>query len=105
MKGVLQAALGADASYRFWQRNLPCLFPFRSCVIDGILIVLGPREGVVGIPEDSVLGVILLEGFGNVTSDKKIFVLFGEVSFSHGSPFTLIFSMNPFLVPVSYECA
>ena len=105
MRGLLLVALGAGASYRFWRRSRPCLFPFRSCVVDGILIVLGAGEGVVGVPEDSVLGVILLEGFGHVASDEEILVLFGEVGFGHGSAFSLIFAMDSFLEPVGDEGA
>ena len=105
MRGVLRVAPIAGASCRSWRRNPPCLLPFRNCVIAGILIILGAREGVIGVSEDSVLRVVLVEGLGHVAGDEEIFVLFGEVGFGHGPPFALIFAMNPFLEPVGDECA
>lgn len=103
--GVLRVARGVGASSRFWRGNQPCLCPFHSCVNGGVLVVFGAGERVVGISKDSVLGIIFLEGFGDIAGDEEILVLFGEVGFGHGSAFSFVFAMDSLLEPVGDESA
>lgn len=71
----------------------------------GILVILGSGQLVVGVAEDSVLGVILFVGFGEGVGEEEVIVFLGEVGFGHGSSLFLVVPVNPFLVPVGDEGA
>lgn len=74
--------------------------------MDGrILIIFGFGEGVVGVSEHSVLGVILGKRGGYVSSNKKVIVFFREMSLGQCSSLSLVVSVHSFFKPVSNEGA
>ncbi len=70
MSSQLQAVLEVGASFQSEQKSSLCSRLCRSCMKEGILVVFGLRERMIGVAEDAVLGVVLLEWSGDVSSDE-----------------------------------
>ena len=68
-----------------------------------VLIILGSGQLVVGVAEDSVLGVILFFDFGEGVGEKEVIMFLGKVCFGHGSSLFLVVPVDSFLVPVGDE--
>lgn len=60
---------------------------------------------MVGVAENSELGVIIFAGFGEVIGGQEFLVFPGYMCFGGGSSFFLILSMNSFFIPVGDEGA
>lgn len=60
---------------------------------------------MVGISEDSKLGVVIGQRRGDVAGDEEIVVFLRKVSFGDGAALALVLAVDSFLEPVGDESA
>lgn len=70
-----------------------------------VLIIFGLRQLVVGVSQNSVLGVVARKSFGETITLHQGFVFFGKVGFCGCAAFFLIVAMLSFFEPVGDESA
>ena len=70
-----------------------------------VLIVLGLRQGIVGVSKNPVFCVILDLWFFDDSRFDKLLMFLRDVILSGGPPFSSIFSMDSFFKPIGNECA
>ena len=71
----------------------------------GVLVVFCFGEGVAGVAQDAVLGVVLHADVFNCLAGEQGVVLLGQMSFGHCPTLSLVVAMHPLLKPVGDECA
>ena len=60
---------------------------------------------MVGISQDSVLGIVFSKGSWDFSSDDEVLMFLREMGLGHGPAFTLVLAVDALFVPISDECA
>ena len=71
----------------------------------GVLVVFCFGEGVVGVSQDAVFGVVFHPDVLHCLAGQQGIVLLGQVGLSHRPALSLVVAMHPLLKPVGDECA
>ncbi len=82
-----------------------CFGLCRSCINEWVLIVFGSVGGEIGVAEDAVLGVIVLDLKVEILAVHEILMFFWEVTFGHGSAFAFCIAVDTLFEPVGDEGA
>ena len=85
----LLVTLSFGVSCQLWGRYQPCCMSCRSCVMEVILVVFGSARRVLGIPEDSILGIVFTRSGLEALAVEQVVMFLREVSARAGPPIAL----------------